>query len=509
MPGRLVPFLISHVLLVLLAAACAAVQIDDLSRRPDAFGPYTFRVFPDGTLLVSGVSGPRRRGYKRLRLNKIVSIPSPPPDGKLAGTLLLARVYPNSTVIWASVITTLLVSDIRIAIDSRNNVYAVGPPHDELGGPLEAVHAIKYDKNGNRVYETVHVPPPRDPTKEFSLALYDAEDSRFSRLGPDGDGLAFIPPRTLVTGGLLYKSPYDNSGSGIPAFLSFRAKNGKFRRVQGDRSPPGDSADSVSDTSNLAVTKTKRGPLACYMFNGGTSGERLKKVYARCTLLRKGPLVRDSSTRELETFIVNEVSVFFERVVLEENSPKSRPPSLFVVYGRIDDNENEVVIRRLDGETLEDVDWGTGEKTADARPIRIVVPKPIPDDGSRRSTSHRDLLYSRTTGSVVLFLTSIVPIVDFIPEPTDGGKITAVEDPDQGPDGPGQFFRQEWLLIFDKNRQLTPQLLEPENGFYPSAVAFRPDGKCFYTYGLASDSQLGFAFRPIPNALTCRQGGCC
>lgn len=478
-----------------LAPPCLAVQLGDLVRKPSYFGAYTFRVFPDGTLLASAFSG--LRNVKQLKVNKIVSVPNPPPDKDLESTVLLARIHPNTTVIWATAITTMSIN-VGIAIDTRDNVYAAASPNFNLDRPPGTVHIIKHDPNGKRIYEVFDTPPPRDPKEENSEPLFDIDESSFQR----EDGLAFVPPDTLVVGAQLFKKAFDFDG--LPALSTFSAKSGKFKRVQAARFPPGMKSSTFFSTSNVAVAKTKRGTLACYIFDGARSVFRAPdKLFARCTFLRKGPLVQRPLTRELDISPDNDGFFYFATVELEKDPPKSRLPSFFVAYERVDDHGkgvNELVMRRLDSETLEDVDWKTGKRSAKARPIVLSLPRPNPIGNSHTSFHYR-LMYSRKTGSVVMFLDLSWSVAKFIPEPKKGGKIKLVGDSTPG------ARRQNWLFFFDQERRLTPQLLDIQEGFSPDVSGFSPDEKCIYLYGFLSGFPV--TLRSVSSAVTCPKGGCC
>ena len=423
---------------LLMCPLALCVPLSALSSTTDnRFYPGRILHFRDGTVLVSATS---TYGYDELGLHPIVTVPNQPEA--ITETILLARVHPvNQTIIWASAVTNV-ETNAGLIVDTKGNTYVISDKHAALDPPEGTITVIKYSPKGVRLYERSHTPrtvsgPNSYKGPAFALGVVE-----------DGDGSLFDVGAELVVPVLTYSKKAIH-GLGI---LRVNKKTGavvatkampKLKELKNFYTP-------VSDFAVLKTGKKALRSLACFLFRGVPRGkENRENLYVQCASVR--------GKKKIVTRLLDDSDVTFfrqNRLAVEGEVKKGRLPSLFVVHERAagfdygtpegeSTARHEMVIDRLDGRTLENVDWGSGKKGGRVKPLIVRLPTPRFADEAAGLIAIKYLLKRRTIGLVFSITTEITkfrkdtgPRADIVLEAKKGMYV---------------FPPKQWVLYIDEN----------------------------------------------------------
>lgn len=310
-----------------------------------------------------------------------------------------------------------------------------------------------------------------------------------------GKGTLFYQPRGRLFAPAAVFSPI---GERKLAVLTIRASSGAVLKITPFRIPKKVSPFSL-EPSDFGVVrdarKKHRGPVACFVFrarlNFSGSGERL---YVQCARLT-GP------NRLVTRLIQGSKFTFFRfnLLVMEDDPPGTRAPSLFVAYERARDFDysapeggsvatHQLILSRLDTASLQQVDWKTGGKGKLTKPLIVTLPTP---KVSSFAVATLSLHHLRKSKSVALLLATNTKFVEFKQRARPGGGISIVGEPYDS------FKEVYWALYFDKRQKVKTRFIEGDPrsdkaskfGIILTDMDFSENEKCTQLFGfLTTDS---------------------
>lgn len=313
-------------LLSFLSSSSCAVQLSELLGSRTFIVPLTFHRLSKTTALIS--ASPGFLSYDRLNLHPIVSVHEPRGG---TTTLLLAHIYfKNQTVIWAYAVTTFGTRSKGVSIDNEGCIIVVGTGARVEGvgpAPKGSFSIIKFSSAGSRIWETIYSPRIVDSDPLFVLEGFDISLSLSVLVYASNSELVVTAEK---------RRPLRNP----KVYIVFNASNGRLLRIV---KPVFPSGTGFVDPTNVAVTSTPQGPLACFAFSS-TKGtfRRNTGLFVSCT--QTGPR-KSSVNHTLEDFnddlyhlntadiqLPGKIYLFFvsERVGRSDMSRTKRSHNMFI-----------------------------------------------------------------------------------------------------------------------------------------------------------------------------------